>query len=202
MLYLLYLTNGGVMMKKIMTALLAVLLCACTAQGGCPEKMVEESGERADMSGYGTLSDTEHVFYEKTMEDVITMFEDGQSGILYFGYVGCPWCAEALPIMNEAAKARGLTIVYAPTYDGEKYTLQGDVRETIFSYLNDFLSENEEGEKTMYVPFVAVVKNGQVVAAHEGTVGTHNAHERVMNDSEIIELTNTYEDMFDQLVCE
>ena len=54
----------------------------------------------------------------------------------------------------------------------------------------------------MYVPFVAVVKNGQVIAAHEGTVGTHNAHERVMNDSEIIELTNTYEDMFDQLVCE
>ena len=54
----------------------------------------------------------------------------------------------------------------------------------------------------MYVPFVVVVKDGEVIAAHEGTVSSHNAHERTMTDSGIIELTNTYQDMFDQLVCE
>lgn len=196
--------NGGAEMKKIMIAFAALLLCACSSggSGSCPERMIEPSGERADMSGYGTLEDAEHVFYEKTMDEIVTMFEEKQSGIIYFGYVGCPWCAEAIPIMNEVAKTRGLTICYAPTYDGEKYTLQGDIRETIFSYLNDFLSENDEGEKTMYVPFVVVVKDGEVIAAHEGTVSSHNAHERTMTDSEIIELTNTYQDMFDQLVCE
>ena len=191
-------------MKKFVVVFLALMMCACSAQdqGGCPENMVEESGERADMSAYGTLDDEEHVFYKKSMDEIITMFEEKQSGLIYFGYVGCPWCAEAIPIMDEVAKVRGLTISYAETFDGESYTLQGDVRETIYSYLNDFLSENDDGEKTMYVPFVVVVKNGEVIAAHEGTVSSHNAHERLMNDSEIIELTNIYEDMFDLLVCE
>ncbi|WP_075877265.1 TlpA family protein disulfide reductase [Merdibacter massiliensis] len=190
-------------MKKIMILLIAIFMCGCSAQGNdaCPEKMLEQEGERADMSAYGTLTDQEHVFYEKTMEDVLSIFENKQSAIVYFGYVGCPWCAEAIPIMDEVAKAKGLTICYAPTYDGEKYTLQGDIRNKIFSYLNDFLSEDDDGNKAMYVPFVVVIKDGTVVSAHEGTVSTHNAHERVMNDSEIIELTNIYQDMFDALVC-
>ena len=190
-------------MKKIMTIFLAFLMCACSVQktSGCPVNVVEATGTRADMSGYGTLDDEEHVFYKKTMDEIIDMFDNDQSGLIYFGYVGCPWCSEAIPIMDEVAKSKGLTICYAETYDGEKYTLEGDVREKIFSYLDAFLSENDEGEKTMYVPFVVVVKNGEVVAAHEGTVDSHNAHERLMNDSEIIELTNIYEDMFDLLVC-
>ena len=57
-------------MKKIMIAFAALLLCACSSggSGGCPVQMIEPSGERADMSGYGTLEDAEHVFYEKTMD--------------------------------------------------------------------------------------------------------------------------------------
>ena len=84
--------------------------------------LVQESGERADMSGYEMLEDDEHVFYQKTMEEVLALFEEGKSAIVYLGYVGCPWCEEAVPIMNEVAKAKGLTICYAPTYDdGEVY---------------------------------------------------------------------------------
>ncbi len=189
-------------MKKIMIAVMAVFLCACSSSQtkGCPVNMVQPSGERADMSAYDTLEDDEHVFYKKSMEEVVAMFEEKQSGIIYFGYPGCPWCEEALPVMNEVAKTKGLTICYAETYDGKEYQLKGETKDKIYSYLDAFLSE-DDGEKVMYVPFVVVVKDGVAVAANAGTVESHDAHERKMNDSEIVELTNIYQDMFDQLGC-
>ncbi|MFR9256884.1 MAG: hypothetical protein ACLVJ6_16070 [Merdibacter sp.] len=53
----------------------------------------------------------------------------------------------------------------------------------------------------MYVPYVFVIRDGKVISAHEGTVESHDAHERQMTDSEKIELTNTYQDMFAEIAC-
>ena len=64
-----------------------------------------------------------------------------------------------------------------------------------------FLEEDDEGEKRMYVPYVFVIRDGKVISAHEGTVESHDAHERQMTDSEKIELTNTYQDMFAEIAC-
>lgn len=190
-------------MKKILIAMLSVMLCACSsasAGNGC-DNLVQESGTRADMSGYDMLEDEDHVFYQKTMQEVLDLFAQGKSAVVYLGYVGCPWCEEAVPVMDEVAKAKGLTICYAPTYTDGEYTITDEIEEQLFSYLNDYLEEDDEGEKRMYVPFVFVIRNGEVVAAHEGTVESHDAHERQMTDSEKIELTNIYQDMFDEIAC-
>lgn len=190
-------------MKRLLIAMLSVMLCACSsasAGNGC-ENLVQESGERANMSGYEMLEDDEHVFYQKTMEEVLALFEEGKSAIVYLGYVGCPWCEEAVPIMNEVAKAKGLTICYAPTYDDGEYTITDEIEEQLYSYLDAFLEEDDEGEKRMYVPYVFVIRDGKVISAHEGTVESHDAHERQMTDSEKIELTNTYQDMFAEIAC-
>lgn len=196
-------------MKKWLLVICAVLLCACSSSPndsentGCDaENLVQAEENNADMSGYGTLGDAEHVFYEKSMEEIISMFEEKQSGIIYFGYVGCPWCAEALPIMDEVAKAKNLTISYAPVRDeANQFLLTKEVQEKLFPYLDAYLPDDEDGEKSMYVPLVVVVKNGEAIAAHEGTVDTHPAYDRNMNDSEKIELTNIYQDMFAKIAC-
>ena len=190
-------------MKKMLIAMLSVMLCACSsasAGNGC-DNLVQESGTRADMSGYDMLEDEDHVFYQKTMQEVLDLFAQGKSAVVYLGYVGCPWCEEAVPVMDEVAKAKGLTICYAPTYTDGEYTITDEIEEQLFGYLNDYLEEDDEGEKRMYVPFVFVIRNGEVVAAHEGTVESHDAHERQMTDSEKIELTNIYQDMFDEIAC-
>ena len=46
-------------MKRLLIAMLSVMLCACSsasAGNGC-ENLVQESGERANMSGYEMLED-------------------------------------------------------------------------------------------------------------------------------------------------
>ena len=106
----------------------------------------------------------------------------------------------AVQMLRQYAK-QPLTIGYAPTYDDGEYTITDEIEEQLYSYLDAFLEEDDEGEKRMYVPYVFVIRDGKVISAHEGTVESHDAHERQMTDSEKIELTNTYQDMFAEIAC-
>ena len=48
------------------------------------------------------------------MQEALSVFQK-ESAILYFGYPSCPWCVEALPVMNEVMKADKQHILYIRT---------------------------------------------------------------------------------------
>ena len=163
--------------------------------------------EKADMSAYENFMDTDHVFVSATFEDALKAIENDQTFILYTGFSTCPWCLEAMPILNEVAKEFDATVSYINTRPD--HTRESELRVSdnpdyvqFVEVMDAVLSTNEDGEKHLYVPFVFFIKEGELVAWHEDTFPEHDAHERTMTEDEIERLTEIYRDGFKALLGE
>ncbi len=154
--------------------------------------------EIADMSGYEGFTDTDHVFRQITMHESLRLFDEGGSALVYFGYTHCPWCIEAVPIMNEAAKASDLPIYYVDATDKSGQE-EGDL-DKIKEHTAQYLSKDSEGELKFYVPVVFVIRNGETVDAHISTLGSHDAYSRDLTESEKKEVYEIYMKMFERLL--
>ncbi len=200
-------------MKKIVLLMLVSLLCACSANTKadkteqnkkdtyCSDETDKSSAcgidESADMSGYKDFKETENQFVNSDMQEALSVFQKKESAILYFGYPNCPWCVEALPVMNEVAKENKQHILYIRTRDDKKELLYTPKqKKELISYTKQFMEKDDEGEIQLYVPFVVVVKDGNAVSGHIGTVDGHDAHERKLTEKETQELKKIYADMF------
>ena len=138
-----------------------------------------------------------------TIEESIDFFDSKKTGVLYFGFEDCPWCQEILPILEESATEANIPIHYVKTRYGKdqdyKHTYSPEQKERLAVHLKDYMSENEEGELTLYVPLVVVVVDGIAIDAHVGTVEGHDAHERNITEKEKAIVRNKYKKMFNLL---
>ena len=99
----------------------------------------------------------------------------------------------SMPILKKVAKENGIDIQYVKVRDEEKNRLYTDEQKAIIEpYIQDYMSNNDEGVLTLYVPLVLVVKDGKVVDGHEGTLESHDATERKMTNDEKEQLTKIY----------
>lgn len=191
-------------MKKLwIVAVFAVFIVSgCTKEEtptkkqGCDDAPICDVADAADMSAYEGFDVADNQFIEITMDDAIQKMETDASGIFYFGFPTCPWCIEAVPIMNEVAKEMNLHIYYinkrAETSNEENIAKMTDI-------LKDIVSENEEGVPTLYVPEVVVINDGEIIDHHADTVENHDAHERKMVDEEKAQLKEIYKELFAKL---
>ena len=160
-------------MKKILTCLLAVVLLA-----GCFNKTeskkntssdtltitnkVSLTSTKADMKGYKWIRNDVADFQLITLKESLRMFEEGGTGILYYGYDECAWCNRAVPEFNEVAKELNLTIYYVDA----SAKVEKDDYKKLLEYIDPVLKVNSSGEKGFYVPAVIGVKNGKLVDYH------------------------------------
>lgn len=190
-------------MKKIVLLMLVLVL------GGCRTQEEPETDQPycsfnsdeclSDSDEYEAFIKDSDVFIEITMQEAIDMFENQESGILYFGFPDCPWCLEALPIMEEAAKENGKDIYYVRTRDDERNLIYTDEEKSaILSYVGQFEDTDDEGNAALFVPLVVTVKDGEAISGHVGTVEGHDAHERVMSQDEQDQLKKIYVEMFSE----
>lgn len=205
-------------MKKLGIVLLVLLLSACSSHTQTKKKTEtkkpevssyckeEESSScgidegSADMSAYENFKDKDNYFIEANMKEALAVFEKKESAILYFGYPKCPWCIEALPIMNAIAKQQDHHILYIPTRDAKKKLLYTQKqKQTLLPFVKAYMEKDDKGEYQLFVPFVVVVKDGKAISGHIGTVDGHDAHERKMTKQEQQELTDIYTKMFAKL---
>jgi len=138
-----------------------------------------------------------------SMDEAAKMLDSG-SGVIYFGFAGCPWCRNAVPVLLNAAKSTELDTIYYVNVrpDSKKendirdeYTLDSrnkakktkDAKESYYQVLlalannlNDYVLKTDSGkkvntgEKRLYAPTVVVVKKGVVIGFHEGTYAEHD----------------------------
>lgn len=181
-------------MKKLLLILLSLTLCACQSQ----TKYTASSSKKAcdvtsEEETCNSKDDTKTTFNEISFDEAIQYFTQEKSGVLYFEFSSCPWCKEAKPILKKVAKDNGIDIQYVKVRDEEKNRLYTDEQKAIIEpYIQDYMSNNDEGILTLYVPLVLVVKNGKAIDGHEGTLESHDATERKMTDDEKKELTQIY----------
>lgn len=114
----------------------------------------------------------DNIFVYRDAEEIIKILEHG-TGIVFLGFPECPWCRAYAPILNDVAKSNSINKIYY-------YNLADDRRnntttyQKLISILNDNLLYDEEGNHRIYVPDIAFVKDGEIVA--------HDNETSVMND--------------------
>lgn len=183
------------MKKQITACVLAMALVGCTNTADSTEI------KRADMSGYSTLNDSEHVFIESDVKEMAEMMDEKDTFTVYFGYDNCPWCLEAVPLLDEIAKDNKEYVYYIDTRKDPEWKSNLDLKDydLVVDKLGDYLSYDEDGVKHLYTPHVFFIKDGSVVYDHEGTIEGHDAHEESLTDEETEQVKSYYEEGFSKL---
>ena len=128
---------------------------------------------------------------------VIDLLNNG-TGVLYFGFPGCPWCRNMLPVLFDVAKLNNVDTVYYFNPSNIRKNGDDDYKK-LTNILNDYLLENEEGEKTLYVPDVYFVKDGKIVGHHLSTVDSQTNPLIPLTNEQNNELKNIYQELFNKI---
>lgn len=181
-------------MKKILLVLVVILLTACGkdvtvyTDGAKFEQEYEELNEK----GIAVDIDTNANIKYLELNEVLDFFEN-KTGVIYFGFPNCPWCRNIVPVLLEVL-------------DEEKYPMYyynpKDVRGTeneefkkLMTILDPYLTTNNEGVKTLYVPDVYFVKDGKIVGNHLGSVETQTNPYEKLTEEQLRELKNIYKEL-------
>ena len=162
-----------------------------------------------------------------TLSDVNKILEDG-SGIIYFGYAADSASRNIVPVLLDVVKEQKVEKVYyvnvrpddklendiRDTYELNDKNKAKQVKEGSPEYkelitllaneLNDYILTTEKGkkvntgEKRLITPTVVVVKDGEIIGFHEGTVSSNKEENGKFEDltkDEEKELKNMYQKM-------
>ena len=130
----------------------------------------EERNEITDGEKFSqeyTELDQDNVYVFRSIDEIINILEKG-TGIVYLGFPECQWCQRYVKYINEVAKEMGLEKIYY-------YNIREDRNNNtekylkIVSILEDYLQNDEEGNKRIYVPSVIAVKKGEIVGFDDET---------------------------------
>ena len=130
----------------------------------------EERNEITDGEKFSqeyTELDQDNVYVFRSIDEIINILEKG-TGIVYLGFSECQWCQRYVKYLNEVAKEMGLEKIYY-------YNIREDRNNNtekylkIVSILEDYLQNDEEGNKRIYVPSVIAVKKGEIVGFDDET---------------------------------
>ena len=188
-------------MKKIIISLLALLMLAgCTNQepspspsetsdtlSGCvfgEECETDESEEPAA----STLMDWDIIEFSDSLDYV-----DGTE-VLFYSFDDCPYCREAIPVLDELIDEYGYDIYYVHT-ERDQREAGNDDYDRIYAYFKDVIEA--AGEDAMYMPSVFFIKDGTIVGYHVGTVDSHDPSVSKMTEDEVRELSDIYRGYLD-----
>jgi len=162
------------------------LLSGCGSSGPVTiTSSVELKSAKADMSEYYLLEDSDHVFLEVSEEEALRLYEEGGSGIVFYGSSDCFYCNRAVVELNAAAKELEVSVYYVDVYRGD---LTEEVRERTESYLS---ATYVNGRFT--IPEVVAVKDGKITDSHVSLLKSKT--EETLTESQKRELQKIYRDL-------
>lgn len=132
-----------------------------------------------------------------TLDEVFDIIQN-KTGVIYFGFPGCPWCRNMIPVLFEAAKNNNIDTIY---YFNPRNVKKSDNDEynKLEEILNEYLSEDENGQKVLYVPDVYFIKDGKIVGHHLGTVDSQEDPTISLSEEEKNELLDIFNELFEKI---
>ena len=188
------------MKKFLKISLCMVVLFISTACGNNnmtdAEKFKQEYEALNNNSVVMNINENNPIKYVN-FDEVINMVTNG-TGVIYFGFPGCPWCRNMIPVLFDVAADNNIDTVYY--FNPSDVRANGDENyKKLVNILNDYLLENEDGEKTLYVPDVYFVKDGKIVGHHLSTVDSQTGPYTPLTNEQTKELENIYQDLFKKI---
>ncbi len=108
------------------------------------------------------LVNSDNSFIYKKSDEIIKILEKG-TGIVYLGFPECPWCQNYVKYLDEIAKEEDVNIYYYNIAEDRKNNTE--VYKRLLELLKGTLQFDKEGNERIYVPHVAVVIKGQIIAS-------------------------------------
>ena len=125
-------------------------------------------GEKADMSAYESYdADTDYVFINSDVENMLQRMNNGDTFVTFFGFSSCPWCRDAMPILNAVALDEGYEVDYINTRLDPSWESNLDLKDydKLVDALGDLFPVDDDGKAHLDVPFVVFFKDGKVAAS-------------------------------------
>ena len=196
------------MKKLLLCCLTCFLMIGCTSNQTSSSGYYKNSSIKVseihdtDINQYEYLEDSDPPFIEINFEEALKFFQNKWSGILYFGHTGCPWCERAIPVLDEVAKKANIYVYYidASKDISSDEDTSNKLMEEMGTYISESYQEDENGDKTFYVPNVVGVKNGKLVDFKTGLPDSYDINEKdQMSDAEKNELYKKYAEIFESV---
>ncbi len=108
-----------------------------------------------------------NVFVYRNIDEIINILEKG-TGIVYLGFPECKWCQRYTKYLNEVSMDMGISKVYYYNIREDR-KLNTENYQKIVSILENYLQNDEEGNKRIYVPSVIALKKGEIVGFDDET---------------------------------
>lgn len=197
-------------MKKLLGCILALcLLSGCGSathdEKNTTEKLaiinnVDLKSEKTDMSGYSWITGDVGDFYKVSIDESLRLFSEKGTGVIYFGYVGCPWCERAVPELNKVMVELNLPVYYVDA----SIKPSDETYDELISYVGDDLKKDDSGEPQFYVPYVVGVKDGKITKSQIALVSDYTIKDTSdpndqMNDAQKKELQDIYRSIFESV---
>lgn len=108
-----------------------------------------------------------NVFVYRNIDEIINILEKG-IGIVYLGFPECKWCQRYTKYLNEVAMDMGISKIYYYNIREDR-KLNTENYQKIVSILENYLQNDEEGNKRIYVPSAIALKKGEIVGFDDET---------------------------------
>ena len=188
-------------MKKLLLIMLCFMtIAACGKQGSDLQAYSNPTVEElplADISKYANSPDTDALVRSGDFEIVNKLYEEGGDFVFYIGATFCPYCLDMFPVLFESAGEYKVPFIYI---DAQSVSSETPAGEEFMKIFDKYLEYNEDNVKDLFIPFVVMVKNKKVLYNNIGTIETHDAHERGLNDDEIIKIKAKLGKAFERLL--
>jgi len=147
-----------------------------------------------------------------------------QTGVIYLGANWCPWCRNAVEVLIEAAKDKGLDTIYYVDMDKLRNVWEvqdGKLVKTqqeqegyydLLKALDPILGEKtysltskgktyDTKEKRIYMPLVVFLKDGKILDTHSSTVSLNSDQTKYskLTEEQHDELKKIYESLIEKI---
>lgn len=177
---------------------IGLILVGCTSKEVTPTiEKTTESVAKSFKELYPEV-DENHPFKETDIYKVLEMFDQKETGIIFFGFPKCPKCHQVATTLSLAAQNNGVKKINyfnplsARTNDTKEY-------QKLVNILSDILPSNEYGEKSLQVPLVIFVEQGLVKTYQSGSLNEAPIDNKVLDVTQSTKLINIFDTKLKQM---
>ena len=162
-------------MKKVVFIIVAISILFTI--NGCSVKKVDELTDAEKFANEYSVSE-ENPFQYATLDDILDLFNNNKSGILFLGDSDSEWSTFGAKVLNKVVKKEKISKVYYLNPENIKHK-KSDKYKQVKDLLN--LSNKDS------LPIVYVISNGSVIGqvdyfVHEDSSIDQNSIEELEND--------------------
>ena len=154
-------------MKKNIILFITILILSTLASFFIYEHFNKELKARNSLSTTYTKLDKKNVYKIININKAIKLVKQG-NGALLIGFKECIWCQQYVKVIDDIAKKNSLSTVYYLDIREDRKNNTKKYQELV-NLLKDKLKNDDLGNKRIFVPFLVIAKDKEILATDDET---------------------------------